>query len=116
MMDFEDWFYQTEACEEGKPVLSFDNDMSNVLSLVEVWLQVAYQAGQKAGLEQEKEVRYPPEITLILETLKWCEDVEIWEVPLLIVQRQRELEQEPEDTLSIYTHGMTLPTDKDYDV
>ena len=52
----------------------------------------------------------------IIQALVMCPDVDVDEVPKLIYQRQKELEQEPEDTLSMYTHGMTLPTDKDYDV
>ena len=55
-------------------------------------------------------------ISAIARALEACPDVAVEEVPKLIYQRQKELEQEPEDTLSMYTHGMTLPTDKDYDV
>lgn len=52
----------------------------------------------------------------IIYALLMCPDVHHDEVPELIYQRQKELEQEPDSTLSIYSHGMTLPTDKDYDV
>ena len=52
----------------------------------------------------------------IVYALMMCPDVHHDEVPDLIYQRQKELEQEPDNTLSIYSHGMTLPTDKDYDV
>jgi hypothetical protein len=55
-------------------------------------------------------------ISAIARALEACPDVDVDEVPKLIYQRQTELEQEPEGTLSMYTHGMTLPTDKDYDV
>jgi hypothetical protein len=58
----------------------------------------------------------PMWFTDIALALEECPDVYPNEVPDLIRQRQKELEQEPEGTLSIYTHGMTLPTDKDYDV
>jgi len=55
-------------------------------------------------------------ISAIARALEACPDVDVDEVPDLIRQRQKELEQEPKDTLSMYTHGMTLPTDKDYEV
>ena len=55
-------------------------------------------------------------ITNIINTMAECPDVTAEDIPDLIRQRQAELEQEPDATLSIYSHGMTLPTDKDYEV
>lgn len=52
----------------------------------------------------------------IVYALLKCPDVHADEVVELVYKRQQELEQEPDSTLSIYSHGMTLPTDKDYEV
>lgn len=50
----------------------------------------------------------------IVYALALCPDVNADEVPDLIHARQKELDQEPD--VSIYSHGMTVPTDKDYEV
>jgi hypothetical protein len=101
MKTFDEWFYQTEANEPDKAVLLFDRDCKNAIALLEVWLRMSYEAA--SNLPQP-----------IRSALKACPDVAVGDVAKMIYARQKELEQEPD--VSIYSHGMTVPTDKDYEV
>lgn len=101
MKTFDEWFYQTEANEPDKAVLLFDDDCSNMIALFEVWLRMSYEAASKP-------------LQPVRAALSACPDVSVNHVAEMIYARQKELEQEPD--VSIYSHGMTLPSDKDYEV
>ena len=83
MKTFDEWFYQTEANEPDKPVLLFDRDLNTAMTLAELWVRMAYEAGSK-------------QLQPIGEALGHCPDVSVNEVAEMIYARQRELQQEPE--------------------
>lgn len=101
MKTFDEWFYQTEANEPDKAVLLFDADCSNMVALFEVWLRMSYEAASKP-------------LQPVREALSACPDVSVEDVAKMVHARQKELEQEPD--VSPYSHGMTLQSDKDYEV